>query len=89
MTVALPAKRWQEIGVRLPDGRALPVSMPDASLVSGSKQSFLVYSNYDTLLDYNCAHSYAVSVGLLADRMTGSAGVVPRSPTTARRNRKR
>ena len=27
----------------------------------------LVYSNYDALLQYNCAHSYAVGVALLAD----------------------
>jgi peptidoglycan lytic transglycosylase B len=88
MTVALPARRWQEIGVRLPDGRALPPSMPDASLVSGSKQHFLVYSNYDTLLDYNCAHSYAISVGLLADRIVGNVGPLPRAPKTAPRKRK-
>ena len=33
---------------------------------------FLVHSNYDALLAYNCAHSYAISVALLADRLTGS-----------------
>jgi membrane-bound lytic murein transglycosylase B len=28
-----------------------------------------VYRNYETLLDYNCAHSYALSIALLADRL--------------------
>jgi membrane-bound lytic murein transglycosylase B len=67
MTVALPAARWQQLGVRLPNGAALPKIADDAALVSGATRHFLVYKNYDALLDYNCAHSYALSVGLLAD----------------------
>jgi membrane-bound lytic murein transglycosylase B len=67
MTVALPATRWQELGVRLPNGAALPKTGDDAALVSGATRHFLVYKNYDAVLDYNCAHSYALSVGLLAD----------------------
>jgi len=69
MTVAMPLSKWEALGVRLPNGRALPKSDLAASLVSGSKRHFLVYRNYDALLDYNCAHSYALSVGLLADRI--------------------
>ena len=69
MTVALSPSDWQTLGVRLPSDRPLPKSGLDASLVSGSKRHFLVYRNYDALLDYNCAHSYALSVGLLADRI--------------------
>jgi membrane-bound lytic murein transglycosylase B len=69
MTVALPLAEWQRIGVRLPNGGALPKADMDASLVSGSTRHFLVYRNYDVLLDYNCAHAYALSVGLLSDRI--------------------
>ena len=32
-------------------------------------RTFLLYDNYEALLGYNCAHSYALSVGLLADRL--------------------
>ena len=70
MTVALPMSRWQELGVRLPGGkvgRALPKTERPASIVSGSSRHFLVYNNYDALLEYNCAHSYAISVALLGD----------------------
>ena len=67
MTVALPLAKWQALGVRLPGGNALPKGDRTASMVRGGKRSFLVYRNYDALLDYNCAHSYAISVGLLAD----------------------
>ena len=31
-----------------------------ASLVSGATRHFLLYSNYDALLGYNCAHAYAI-----------------------------
>jgi membrane-bound lytic murein transglycosylase B len=67
MTVALPIARWEALGVRLPGGKPLTASAPEASLVSGATRHFLVDPNYDALLDYNCAHSYAISVALLGD----------------------
>lgn len=67
MTVALPLDKWRELGVRLPNGKPLPKSELQASLVAGAKRRFLVYGNYDALLEYNCAHSYAISVALLGD----------------------
>ena len=70
MTVAMPVAEWQQLGVRLPGGSALPGDSPDASLVSGTTRHFLVYHNYDALLAYNCSHSYAVSVGLLAGQIS-------------------
>ena len=69
MTVALPMARWQELGVRLTTGAALPKTDLTASLVSGSSRTFLVHDNYDALLEYNCAHSYAISVALLSERI--------------------
>ena len=41
----------------------------DASLSGPARGRFLVYRNYDAILAYNCAHAYALSVGLLADRI--------------------
>jgi membrane-bound lytic murein transglycosylase B len=69
MTVALPLAEWQRMGVRQVDGTDLPKADFEASLVSGSSRHFLVYRNYDVLLDYNCAHAYALSVSLLSDRV--------------------
>ena len=40
-----------------------------ASLLRAGKKNYLVYSNYDSLLGYNCAHAYALAVGLLSDRL--------------------
>ena len=73
MTVPLPMTKWSALGVRLPGGRALPKSAATASLVSGVRRHFLVAGNYDALLDYNCAHSYALSVGLLGDAIARGA----------------
>ena len=79
MTVARPLADWTRLGVRLPRGRPLPHATLEASLVSGEKTHYLVYANYDALLDYNCAHAYAISVGLLADRLP-SAPASRRTP---------
>jgi membrane-bound lytic murein transglycosylase B len=72
MTVALPIDEWQQIGVRSVVGRALPRSSERASLVSGASRSFLVFDNYDALLEYNCAHAYALTVALLGERILGT-----------------
>jgi peptidoglycan lytic transglycosylase B len=69
MSVALPVAKWQEMGVRLVNGAALPKTDFTASLVSGASRHFLVYDNYDALLEYNCAHSYAIAVSLLSERI--------------------
>ena len=34
----------------------------------GVKRHFLVYPNYQALLEYNCVNAYGLSVGLLGDR---------------------
>ena len=69
MTERRPLTEWQELGVRLPNGRALPRSSIAAGLVTTDNRTFLVYENYDAILRYNCAHYYALSVALLADQL--------------------
>ncbi len=69
MTVALPLAEWQRLGVRALGGGTLPNATVSGALVSGSTRHFLVYENYDALLQYNCAHAYALSVALLGDRL--------------------
>ena len=65
----LPLSQWSTLGVKLSGGRALPKGDDPASLASGTTRQFLVYPNYDALLSYNCAHTYALTVALLADRL--------------------
>jgi membrane-bound lytic murein transglycosylase B len=69
LTVPVPLAKWQSLGVRTAAGGALPKADRSASLLRAGSKSYLVYSNYDALLGYNCAHSYALAVGLLSDRL--------------------
>jgi membrane-bound lytic murein transglycosylase B len=69
MTERIPLTEWQELGVRRANGAALPKSDVKAGLVSTDTRDFLVYGNYDAILAYNCAHYYALTVGLLADQI--------------------
>jgi len=79
MTVARPLSAWKKLGVTLADGRPLPAADLSASLVRGEKRNFLVYGNYQALLAYNCSHSYAITVGLMADRIGASQKAAVRS----------
>ena len=67
MTDPKPLNEWNELGIRNVTGGKLPVSTMPASFVEAGKRVFLLYNNYEALLGYNCSHSYALSVGLLAD----------------------
>jgi membrane-bound lytic murein transglycosylase B len=64
-----PLKEWAALGVTLPGGVRLPTADLDGSLVRGARRYFLAYRNYEALLSYNCSNAYAVSVGLLADKI--------------------
>jgi membrane-bound lytic murein transglycosylase B len=68
----MPLDRWRELGVRLPGGSVLPHVEIDASLLFTGERAFLLYANYETLLRYNCAHAYALGVGLLSDRVAAA-----------------
>jgi membrane-bound lytic murein transglycosylase B len=67
MTEPRPLAEWTRVGVLQANGRPLPTAAMEASLVRGVARHFLVYRNYDAFIDYNCAHSYAISAGLLSD----------------------
>ncbi len=68
-TEARPLSDWNALGVTLPGGSALPEADLNASLVRGTGRHFLVYANYAALLDYNCSNAYAVTAGLLGDKL--------------------
>jgi membrane-bound lytic murein transglycosylase B len=68
-----PISAWQALGVRRLDGGALPTRDLAASIVlptAGAKSpAYLVYNNYRSLLRWNNATLFAVTVGTLADRI--------------------
>ncbi|HUU33736.1 MAG TPA: lytic murein transglycosylase [Vicinamibacterales bacterium] len=61
---------WQAMGVRAVGGGALPKVDRLASLLDAGDRQFLVYSNYEAILGYNCANAYALSVAMLGDRIS-------------------
>jgi len=61
---------WQALGVRRADGGDLPARDLPAALVVGDvgdDRGWLVYRNFCSIMRYNPAFRYALSVGLLAD----------------------
>ena len=69
MSLPLPLAKWQALGVRTMSGGRLPRVDRAASLLNAGSKTYLVYSNYEALLGYNCAHAYALAVALLSDRI--------------------
>jgi membrane-bound lytic murein transglycosylase B len=70
MTERHDLEDWAEWGIRRADGTPLPTADVAASLVTtGDGRTFLAYRNYEAILGYNCAHYYALSVAMLADRL--------------------
>jgi membrane-bound lytic murein transglycosylase B len=67
----LPLSRWQALGVRRSNGRALPRRDLQASLIIPDGQAgpaYLVYRNFRALRRWNRSNSFAVAVGTLSDR---------------------
>jgi membrane-bound lytic murein transglycosylase B len=61
---------WQALGVRAAGGADLPTRDLPAALIAGDPgddRGWLIYRNFCSLMRYNPAFRYALSVGLLAD----------------------
>ncbi|MEO7274863.1 MAG: lytic murein transglycosylase [Vicinamibacterales bacterium] len=69
MSVPRSVAEWRKKGVRGLGNTPLPAVATQASLVTAGSRFFLVYDNYEAILGYNCAHTYALSVALLSDRL--------------------
>ena len=72
-SIAKSLKEWSELGFKNIDGTSLPLrNNLEARLVApdGIKgRIFLVYPNYKNILYYNCSSYYAISIGLLSDKI--------------------
>ena len=69
---------WQQLGVTGVRGSPPPTRGAAALIVPAGHRgpAFLVYDNFRVILRYNNATSYALAIGLLADRIAGQGGVV-------------
>jgi lytic murein transglycosylase len=64
---------WRALGLVPQDG-AWPADAVQATLMEPDGEgatAYLLTGNYRVILDYNCSNFYALSVGLLADAITG------------------
>jgi membrane-bound lytic murein transglycosylase B len=65
---------WRALGVKTAKGTVLPASDDSAGIylpAGAHGPAFLVLPNFNVILKYNNAGSYALAVALLADRMAG------------------
>jgi peptidoglycan lytic transglycosylase B len=60
---------WKAMGIVLSGRQSFPRSTRPASLLRIDNRAWLVTENYEALLAYNCAHTYALSVVALAERL--------------------
>ncbi|WOJ94029.1 lytic murein transglycosylase [Congregibacter variabilis] len=78
---------WASLGVRQLDGATVPALDVDASLLLPAGYlgpAFLVYENFRVIMRWNHSQSYALSVGLLADRLAGAGPQLLPEETSAR-----
>ncbi|MBN1830643.1 MAG: lytic murein transglycosylase [Deltaproteobacteria bacterium] len=63
-------QEWQALGVRRMDGTDLPNRPIPAALLPadpGDGEGFIIYGNFCTIMRFNPAFKYALSIGLLSD----------------------
>ena len=73
-----PVSAWAAMGVTQPDGSPLPNSSQLGAIVlpQGYKgPAFLVYRNFNIIMNWNRSLNYALAVGLLSDRLRGLPGL--------------
>ena len=79
-----PVSYWKSLGVTFANGTPIPAVDMDASVLvpaGHSGPAFMVYPNFDVILEWNRSEYYALAVGLLADRLIGASPLV-RPPST-------
>jgi membrane-bound lytic murein transglycosylase B len=82
-----PLSDWAAMGIQSADGTALPANDDAASLYlpAGARgPAFMLFTNFRVIMKYNTSASYALAVGMLADRMTGGKPFVAKWPRDER-----
>ena len=73
-SVSKKLSQWKKLGFKNIDGSVLPIRDDlEARLVAPDGvdgRMFIVYPNYKNILYYNCSSYYAISVGLLSDKIS-------------------
>lgn len=72
--VKKPVNDWAKLGVTQADGTPLPGSDMVGAILLPQGQAgpaFLVYRNFEVIMNWNRSVNYALAVGLLSDRLLG------------------
>ena len=73
-SISKKLSEWSKLGFKKIDGSSLPIRDDiEARLIAPDGiegRIFIVYPNYKNILYYNCSSYYAVSVGLLSDKIS-------------------
>ncbi|MDX1454620.1 MAG: lytic murein transglycosylase [Gammaproteobacteria bacterium] len=83
MNTKKTVSEWRALGLRDAFGRPLPESDMKGSLLlpMGHKgPAFLVYENFNIIMEWNRSLSYALAVGHLADRIAGMGELTAKRP---------
>ena len=76
---------WQALGIRMIGGADLPNVAVEGSVIlpaEGIEPAFMVYQNYRAIMRWNRSHLFAISVGHLADRISGKPPLLNKSSNT-------
>jgi lytic murein transglycosylase len=81
-----PGARWSSAGVKRRDGRPIPPTEDlYLLLLSGARgPAFLVSANYAVVKEYNHSDLYAISIGLIANRIASDDTAMPAWPPSAK-----
>ena len=80
---ANPLADWAALGVQTAGGAPLPVADLEGSILvpmGHQGPAFLVYPNFEVIVEWNRSQSYAIAVGHLADRVAGGGALVTALP---------
>jgi membrane-bound lytic murein transglycosylase B len=75
----LPVSSWMDAGVQTMDGAALPGMPGRAAIVlpqGWQGPAFMVFDNFDVVMDWNRSVNYALSVALFARQLAGGGALI-------------
>jgi membrane-bound lytic murein transglycosylase B len=85
-----PVSQWTQLGVRRVDATSLPDRADLVSLLAPGGADgpvFVTYPNFRVIMRWNASTSYALAVGLLADRLAGAPALHAQAPRVTRYRR--
>ncbi len=79
LTLRKPVAEWVELGVKTVNDAPFPMVTNNTAILlpqGWQGPAFMVFSNFDVIMDWNRSVNYALSVANLADRYGGSIPIV-------------